>query len=352
MKLVQAGAAEDGYYLTNPRTGEQATDDKARIFATFSAELDKTDNTTMWKFIPSKAKEGAYLLLNQRGGYNEILDEEGRLRDFSIYKDGVDDKWYDKTLFQSTLEFGEDSKLIMKVNIYNAYLVTKTQNEVLTLGGLSYSRWATFILEEYVPQTNEITWIGDSYITIGGMEGTWYNGSKKHFEKDFDGANLGDFYETLELGGEVQAYKPTEEPLLMFYQINEGEVKSIELPKVGTEGNNSKHYGTTSIDISDLATKVTHTVSVWFKAGTNINVWDSNDSKNYIATFTRIATALTDASADAFQISVVNGKINVSGVENFEVYNVAGQKVNKNTRLNAGIYIVKVNNQAVKVQVR
>ncbi len=51
-------------------------------------------------------------------------------------------------------------------------------------------------------------------------------------------------------------------------------------------------------------------------------------------------------------ITVVNGVVNVLGVDNFEVYTLAGQKVNAKQQLQAGVYIVKVDNAARKVVVK
>lgn len=50
-----------------------------------------------------------------------------------------------------------------------------------------------------------------------------------------------------------------------------------------------------------------------------------------------------------YTIRTENKVIKVDGVENFEVYSLSGQKVNRNNQLNSGVYIIKINNFVEKV---
>ncbi len=63
-------------------------------------------------------------------------------------------------------------------------------------------------------------------------------------------------------------------------------------------------------------------------------------------------TALNSVNDVRNSVVVVNGVITVSGVDSFEVYSLAGQKVNANQQLQAGVYIVKTTGFACKVVVK
>lgn len=216
------------------------------------------------------------------------------------------------------------------------------------------------------------TWIGNSFVTIGGSTGTWYNASGTGNPTTFNGAVLGDFSATIDLGGELQVYPKVNTPALapansaaggktnviqastdplMYYSIDNGTPVSLALPKVGEEGNNSKHYATTTVDISGLSAG-THNLAVWFKAREDVNLYDSNNSANYVATFSKISTGVNSANADKYQITVSNGIIAVAGAENFEVYSISGQRVNAKQALQNGIYVVKVKDHTQKVVVK
>ncbi len=216
----------------------------------------------------------------------------------------------------------------------------------------------------------DLTWIGESYITIGGKDngGTWYKGSNQAGSMaNFEGADLGDKRTSIVLGGQVQAYKPTDNAVQMWYKVvdttDDSEAiaeTSFDLPKEldpqtgENQTNNSRHYGETTIDISALTDGRTYRLEVWFKGVDGSVVrWDSNMNNNYKATFNKIAqnTGLNDIALK-HGISVKNGVITVDGVDNFSVFTVSGQKVNANQRLQAGVYVVKVENLVQKVVVK
>lgn len=135
---------------------------------------------------------------------------------------------------------------------------------------------------------NAQSWCGNSYITVNG---TWYTADNEYVQPagKFDGASLGTFEKDFTLGGELQAYPATDAVAIMHYQIDSETPQTISLPRTGTEGNNSKHYGEGTVSIADLDGGQ-HTLSVWFQAG---DAWDSNSSQNYVATFTVAAMQFT-----------------------------------------------------------
>lgn len=65
-------------------------------------------------------------------------------------------------------------------------------------------------------------------------------------------------------------------------------------------------------------------------------------------------TAIRSVNAmnESFKTRVVDGRIQVDGVKNFEVFSAAGTKVASDAVLTPGIYVVKTNNKSVKVLVK
>ena len=127
--------------------------------------------------------------------------------------------------------------------------------------------------------TDVWAWCGNSFIIVND---TWCTGSNSyvHTGGKFDGKNLGTLT-TLKLGGELQVYPSSNTAASLCYKIDGGSEKSISLPKTGNDGNNSKHSGSGTVDLSTLSGGQ-HTIEVWFKHGSD---YDSNGSKNYKATF-------------------------------------------------------------------
>lgn len=141
LQLVQSGAANDGYYLTNPRTDANNGTDGTRPYATFSQDIDET--TTTWYFVPSTTA-GKYVITSNRRA-NEYVDEEGRVRDASGYADNT---WTTKTLMQNTLVYDNGtSLLIVKIdNNSNFFNVASTAGATL---GRNASTWSTFRVSPY-----------------------------------------------------------------------------------------------------------------------------------------------------------------------------------------------------------
>lgn len=64
-------------------------------------------------------------------------------------------------------------------------------------------------------------------------------------------------------------------------------------------------------------------------------------------------TGNVNATANTkYTICTTKKVITVDGVENFEVFSIIGQKQNKTQALENGIYIVRIQNQAFKVNVK
>ncbi len=141
------------------------------------------------------------------------------------------------------------------------------------------------------------TWIGNSYIVANG---TWYNASGTgQTAGAFHDKNLGSIT-SLTLGGEIQTYGQTSEtsnPAKMHYQISGKNAAYITLYWFQYQNNNnffhSNSNGSTlqnntfaskTIDISSL-TPGDYTLSVWFEQPDG-EQWDSNNSNNYVASFT------------------------------------------------------------------
>ena len=142
-------------------------------------------------------------------------------------------------------------------------------------------------------------WVGNSAVNLNG---NWYYcGTNLNWCTGgaFDGADLGTIT-SLQLGGQSQVYADGyqwdynsdggEYGIKMGYKIDGIYVESqvITFQKIDYRDNNNicqsggSAFSTVSIDISNLHPGE-HTIEVWFVSN---NVWDSNNSQNYKATFT------------------------------------------------------------------
>jgi len=204
------------------------------------------------------------------------------------------------------------------------------------------------------------TWCGDSYMTLNG---TWYTGSNSYLQAAgyFQNANLGTFDKSttssITLGGELQVYPSIETDATMYYSFNGFTFNSFSLPKNGTYGNNSKHYGEKSINITGFSPG-TYSVWVYFQAG---NVYDSNNSANFKANFTITDTAAgIDHLESTLKLSGSNGTIKAifDGEAQVELFTMTGQLIrsanvtNEFTQLvNSGAYLIRINGQSHKILV-
>ncbi len=162
---------------------------------------------------------------------------------------------------------------------------------------------------------SEAAWCGNSFMYIGPTPGraTWYTGSNSFVQAGeyFDGANLGVDLTTLPLGGELQVWMVNDGQSTdgvqvsaqMGYMIS-GPVsvtnaQYMTMDMVGMEGNNAKMQIKTAVDLIDVHNLPagTYSVSIWFWAhvanstvvgdsNPNGQHWDSNNSSNFVATFT------------------------------------------------------------------
>lgn len=142
-------------------------------------------------------------------------------------------------------------------------------------------------------------WVGNSAVNLNGY--WYYCGTNLNWCTGgaFDGADLGTIT-SLQLGGQSQVYADGyqwdynsdggEYGIKMGYKIDGIYVESqvITFQKIDYRDNNNicqsggSDFSTVSIDISNLHPGE-HTIEVWFVSN---NVWDSNNSQNYKATFT------------------------------------------------------------------
>ncbi len=128
-------------------------------------------------------------------------------------------------------------------------------------------------------------WTGNSYLVVNG---TWYTGSNEYVQPagKFHDANLGSFATSFTLNGEVQVYPKSSTAATLYYRIDndDNNIKTLSLPKVGDEGNNSKHSASTpaTIDVSGLSAGV-HYIDCWFNHGSD---YDNNGGSNFKASFT------------------------------------------------------------------
>ena len=133
--------------------------------------------------------------------------------------------------------------------------------------------------------TNAWAWCGNSFITVNG---TWCTGSNSyvHTGGKFHEKNLGTL-NALKLGGELQVWPSSTTAGSLCYKIDDGAEVAISLPKTGNDGQNSKHSGSATVDLSSLSAG-NHTIAVWFKHGSDL---DNNNGNNFVATFTIAAAA-------------------------------------------------------------
>lgn len=94
------------------------------------------------------------------------------------------------------------------------------------------------------------------------------------------------------------------------------------------------------------------------QAGADIVNWNDGvgSSSAWIIDFVKdesnSPTGISNTAENQFNILINDGKVSVSGVEEFEIYTISGQQVNTNQRLEKGVYIVKVNETIQKVIVK
>ena len=164
-----------------------------------------------------------------------------------------------------------------------------------------------------------LTWCGDSYIIING---TWYNGSGTGNPPSFNGANLSTLT-VLNLGGELQSWDGSGDVARLHYMIDSNSPQYVNLPLVGEPWNDIWLEAGVELDLSGLS-EGAHTLAVWFEVidneGGPSSVWDSNNSSNYIATFS-IPEGALPISLASFTAAALNGVVSVTWVTESESEN-------------------------------
>lgn len=216
--------------------------------------------------------------------------------------------------------------------------------------------------------TPALSAISNSYIFVGQSpeSATWYNGSATYQTENFNGKNLGSVTTPVYLGAEITTAPVLEGVVVkMFYQINDLTVKEVLLPHDSDNGATSSKWKSTSgtnvfADYS-LVKGETYQLKVWFNATQGATtLWDSNNSANYIATFTYDLGTGTEKLTENFRIMTNDGlKVILNSKSLVELYAINGQKVHSGVyenefsiRPESGIYMLKVNGETVKVAIR
>lgn len=165
--------------------------------------------------------------------------------------------------------------------------------------------------------------IGSSYVVI---DGTWYKGSGSTHTA-FDGANLGVKAPggTMNVGGEVSITEGTGSAVsaTLNYNLNAsaGSYKMVNLPQY--QSSNTKKQNATGAAATLPTAAGDYTLAVYFQCGKD--VYDSNDSKNYKATYTIPGfTVADDCSMGSIQTNTTSSKAvslssvygNVGGYDN------------------------------------
>lgn len=200
-------------------------------------------------------------------------------------------------------------------------------------------------------------WCGNSFITVNDY---WYTGSNGYVHEGgyFNGANIGTFTtSSFNLGGELQVWQATDNPATLYYSIDNGSFTAISLPRTGTDGNNSKHYGSASVSLTGLSNGA-HTIKIYFQAG---SVYDNNGGADYVANFNvDFGTDVHSIDAD-IKILVKNGEINAlfSGQAHIELYSITGQQLKSlvahnefSEKVHPGVYVLRINGKSHKVLVK
>ncbi|HQM22482.1 MAG TPA: PEP-CTERM sorting domain-containing protein [Kiritimatiellia bacterium] len=150
------------------------------------------------------------------------------------------------------------------------------------------------------------TWMGNSYIwaDVDGAGQTWYNASGTGQSAGaFNGHDFG-IVSSLVIGGEVQSYGDADgeaNPAFMNYSVDSGSFSAIQLDWFDYASNNNWFQTLTGEDVADGLSVGSHTLAIYFSkpstdsgAAPDGNLYDSNDSANYNATFETAAAPVPE----------------------------------------------------------
>ena len=194
---------------------------------------------------------------------------------------------------------------------------TKTPQKLIR-----YAAMLLMLLTLGVGQMWGDNWIGGSYIVVNG---TWYNANGSgQSAGDFNSHDFGTIT-SLTLGGEVQTYGQSDgknNPATMYYKFDDQSANAITLYwfKYSSSNNyfHSNSDGSTSdnndfasktIDISGLSAG-NHKLRIYFYSA-NLGIYDSNNSKDYVADFT-IAPKVTFSASPAGAASAPTNNAGIS----------------------------------------
>lgn len=211
--------------------------------------------------------------------------------------------------------------------------------------------------------------LSDTYIFVGQdpATATWYNGSATYQAENFHGKNLGSITSALYIGGEAITTPVMDGVTVkMCYQIDEMEVKEVVIPWDSNNGTTSTKWKCTSgINVFEgynLVKGTTYSLKVWFYATDgSVQLWDSNFSQNYVATFTYdIETKLVLPQKDILiQCDQHQIKVNFEGNAQIKLYSVTGQLLmSKNCeneftqQVKPGVYLLQLKGKSYKIVVR
>ncbi|MDD3321112.1 MAG: hypothetical protein PHS59_06685 [Paludibacter sp.] len=221
-------------------------------------------------------------------------------------------------------------------------------------------------------EISSIATLGNSLIYIGQdpdpASAQWYNGSSTVQTTNFNAKDLGSVTTPIYIGAEI-----TTTPVLngvsakMYYQIDDLTIKEIILPLNSSDGTtSSKWKSTTGVNVFtgySLTKAQTYSLKVWFSAtdGTN-TLWDSNNSANYIATFTYdLGTGNNENYKNSTSVYSINNSIEArfDGKAQVKLFAINGQLIySANLEnefsfiVNSGAYLVNINDKTHKVIVR
>ena len=215
-----------------------------------------------------------------------------------------------------------------------------------------------------------ISTVGNSYIFVGAdpLTAQWYNGSATFQSGSFNGLNLGSVTSPIYIGGEI-----TTTPVLsgvtakLNYQIDNLTAKEIVLPFNSNDGTtSSKWKSTTGVNVFtgySLTIGQAYSLKIWFSAtdGTS-TLYDSNNSNNYVATFTYdLGTGYNENFNNKVKIITNNNSIvaTFNGQAEIQLYTTTGQLIRSAVVSNeftesvkSGAYILRFNGESHKVIIK
>ena len=210
--------------------------------------------------------------------------------------------------------------------------------------------------------------VSNSYIFVGQSpeSATWYNASATFQAENFSGKNLVSVNTPVYLGAEITTAPVLEDVVVkMYYHINGIAPIEVLLPHDSNDGTTSSKWkstvGTNVFADNNLVRGETYQLKVWFNATQGeITLWDSNNSANYVASFTYDLGTDVEMLKNDFKIMTNDGLRVILGSKSIvELYNISGQRIHSDMYENefvfkpeSGVYLLKINGVAVKVAIR